>query len=444
MSNLAPTRIIATKRDGGVLSAAQIETFVHGLTHTQGSGAWSDSQAAALAMAILLRGMNRDETVALTRAMTHSGEVLHWAASGLHGPILDKHSTGGVGDKVSLMLAPIVAACGGVVPMVSGRGLGHTGGTLDKLEALPGYTVDPPRDKLLATLHAAGCAIVSASATLAPADRRLYAIRDVTATVESVPLITASILSKKLSAGLQGLVLDVKVGSGAMLPGLDDARVLARSLVDVARGAGLPARALITDMNQVLGHSAGNALEVQETLDYLSGAAREPRLHALTLALAGQMLQLGGLAATAEAGAAMATQVLDGGFAAERFARMVAALGGPRDVLQGAQLPVAPVQRPVPAPRGGFVAHVDVRALGNAVVALGGGRARPGDAVDPRVGLAAVVALGAEVHTGEPLAWVHATDDDGASRAIATVQQAMQLADTAPAMTPLIVETIGA
>ncbi len=443
MTNELATRIIATKRDGGVLGAAQIEAFVHGLAHAQGPGAWSDSQAAALAMAILLRGMDREETVALTRAMAHSGEVLHWAASGLHGPVLDKHSTGGVGDKVSLLLAPIVAACGGVVPMVSGRGLGHTGGTLDKLEALPGYTVDPPHDRLLATLHAAGCAIVSASATLAPADRRLYAIRDVTATVESVPLITASILSKKLSAGLQGLVLDVKFGSGAMLPALDEARVLARSLVEVARGAGLPARALITDMNQVLGHTAGNALEVQEALDYLRGSAREPRLHALTLALAGEMLQLGGLAATAEAGAALATQVLDGGFAAERLARMVAALGGPRDVFGDAQLPVAPVRRAVPAPRSAYVGDIDVRALGWAVVALGGGRARPGDAVDPRVGLSAVAARGACLGAGEPLAFVHAADEASASVAVAEVQRAMALADAAPLPGPLIVDTVG-
>ncbi|MBA4174972.1 MAG: thymidine phosphorylase [Leptothrix sp. (in: Bacteria)] len=435
--------MIATKRDGGVLGTAQIEAFVHGLAHPQGPGAWSDSQAAAMAMAIVLRGMSRDETVALTRAMTHSGEVLRWAASGLHGPILDKHSTGGVGDKVSLMLAPIVAACGGVVPMISGRGLGHTGGTLDKLEALPGYTVDPPRERLLATLHDAGCAIVGASATLAPADRRLYAIRDVTATVESVPLITASILSKKLSAGLQGLVLDVKVGSGAMMATLDAARVLARSLVEVARGAGLPARALITDMNQVLGTTAGNALEVQETLDYLSGAAREPRLHALTLALAGEMLQLGGLAASAEAGAAMATQVLDGGFAAERFARMVAALGGPRDVLRDAQLPIAPVQRPVPALRDGFITGMDVRAIGHAVVALGGGRALPGDVVDPRVGLARMAALGAAMRAGEALAWVHAADESAAARAIAAVQAAVVLDDRPPPAPPLVVETVG-
>lgn len=434
-----PVRVIAAKRDGGTLSTAQIEAFVQGLV----DGHWADSQAAALAMAIVLRGMDEAETVALTRAMTHSGEVLRWAAENLPGPILDKHSTGGVGDKISLMLAPIVAACGGVVPMISGRGLGHTGGTLDKLEALPGYGVNPPRERLLATLRSAGCAIVGAGETLAPADRRLYAIRDVTATVESVPLITASILSKKLAAGLQSLVLDVKVGSGAMMLRSDDARALAMSLVRVARGAGLPARALITDMNEVLGNTAGNALEVQETLRYLRGDEREPRLHALTLALAGHMLQLGGLADTPEAGAAMATQALDSGSAAERFAQMVAALGGPRDVLRHAQLPMAPVCVPVQAPRAGYVNEIDVRGLGWAVVALGGGRARPGDAVDPRVGLAQIAARGARVQAGEPLAFVHAADEAAASAAVAAVRAAVQIGDGAPQALPLVAEVIG-
>ncbi|MDE2275951.1 MAG: thymidine phosphorylase, partial [Burkholderiales bacterium] len=319
---LAP-EIIRAKRDGGRLAPAQIRAFVQGLL--DGPAAWSDGQAAALAMAIVLRGMDEAETVALTLAMADSGQRLAWGDAGLAGPVLDKHSTGGVGDKVSLLLAPLVAACGGVVPMISGRGLGHTGGTLDKLEALPGYQVAPQRARLLAALREAGCAIVGASAELAPADRRLYAIRDLTATVESVPLITASILSKKLAAGLQALVLDVKFGSGAFTPGLAAARELAASLVRAARGAGLPARALVTDMNQVLGTSAGNALELREAIDFLTGAAREPRLLTVTLALTAELLCLGGLAGDAAAARAQAGRALDSGAAAERFARMVAA-----------------------------------------------------------------------------------------------------------------------
>ena len=269
-----PQETIRAKRDGHPLSAAQIEGFVRGLV----DGTWSEGQAAALAMAVVLRGMSRDETVALTRAMTHSGELLSWQGLDLPGPVLDKHSTGGIGDTVSLVLAPLLAACGAVVPMISGRGLGHTGGTLDKLEALPGYRVDPPREQLLATLRGAGCAIVGASERLAPADRRLYAIRDVTATVESVPLITASILSKKLAAGLQGLAMDVKVGRGAFCTTMDEARALAESLVMVAAGAGLPTVALVTDMDEALAPAAGNALEVAEALAVLRGrGARSQR-----------------------------------------------------------------------------------------------------------------------------------------------------------------------
>jgi thymidine phosphorylase len=420
-----PQAIIRIKRDGGVLSPAEIAAFVGGLV----DGSWDNSQVGAMAMAILLRGMGRDETVALTQAMTHSGEVLRWDDAGLHGPILDKHSTGGVGDKVSLVLAPIVAACGGVVPMISGRGLGHTGGTLDKLEALPGYGITPSRERLLQTLREAGCAIFGASAALAPADRRLYAIRDVTATVESVPLITASILSKKLAAGLQGLVLDVKVGSGAFTPTLEQARVLARSLVDVAHGAGLPARALITDMNEMLGWTAGNALEMQEALDYLTGAAREPRLHQVTLALCAELLHLGGLAPTRAAAQAAAQQALDSGAAAERFARMVAALGGPADVLRKAGLAVAPVQLDVPAPRAGVLQAVDVRALGWAVVALGGGRRLPGDQVDARVGLSHQCVLGSVLSAGEALCRVHAGTPDAAAAAVRAVQAAVTMGE---------------
>ncbi|MDP3222915.1 MAG: thymidine phosphorylase, partial [Rubrivivax sp.] len=356
----------------------------------------------------------------------------------LHGPILDKHSTGGVGDKLSLMLAPIVAACGGVVPMISGRGLGHTGGTLDKLEALPGYRVDVDRPTLLATLQTAGCAIVGASAQLAPADKRLYAIRDVTATVESVPLITASILSKKLSAGLQGLVLDVKVGSGAFTATLPQAQALAQSLVSVSRGAGLPARALVTDMNQVLGHTAGNALEVQEAIRFLTGAEQEPRQLKVTLMLAAELLHLGGLAPTALGARRMAQRALDSGEAAERFARMVAALGGPSDVLKQAQLPAAPVQHEVPALRDGWLAQMDVRAIGLAVVALGGGRARLGDRVDPRVGLSQVLPLGSQVRAGQALALVHAADETSAARAVQALQRALVLADSAPVLSDVL------
>jgi len=434
-----PAQTIANKRDGAALSPQQIQHFVRGLV----DGSWSDSQAAALAMAIVLRGMNTDETVALTAAMTRSGDVLQWADASLPGPILDKHSTGGVGDKLSLMLAPIVAACGGVVPMISGRGLGHTGGTLDKLEALPGYRVDVDRATLLATLRAAGCAIVGASANLAPADKRLYAIRDVTATVESVPLITASILSKKLSAGLQGLVLDVKVGSGAFTAALTQAQTLAQSLVSVARVAGLPARALITDMNQVLGRTAGNALEVQEAIHFLTGAEQEPRQLKVTLMLAAELLHLGGLAPTALAARRMAQRALDSGEAAERFARMVAALGGPTDVLHRPGLPVAPVQREVPALRDGWLAQMDVRAIGVAVVALGGGRTKPGDAVDPRVGLSQVRPLGAQLQTGQPLAVVHAADETSAAAAVQAVQQAVLIADSAPLLADVLHAAVG-
>jgi thymidine phosphorylase len=435
---LLPQETIRSKREGAALSRAQIEDFVAGLVDAR----WSDSQAAALAMAIVLRGMDRTETVALTEAMTHSGQVIDWrdaAWGGFGGPVLDKHSTGGVGDKVSLILAPLVAACaadvGGIVPMISGRGLGHTGGTLDKLEALPGYAVAPPRERLVSTLRTAGCAIVGASNTLAPADRRLYAIRDLTATVESVALITASILSKKRAAGLTALVLDVKCGRGAFAADASAAEALARSLVETARGAGLPASAVLSDMDAVLGRSAGNALEVAEALAVLTGAeavARDralQRLRRLCLALTTELLVLGGVVADVAAAEARAEHALASGAAAERFARMVAGLGGPADVLADASLPKAPLQRPVPAPRAGCVGAIDVRALGLVVVGLGGGRVRPGDRVDPRVGLAAVRLPGEPVETGQPLAWVHAADTRAAEAACAALAAAMPVVD---------------
>lgn len=433
--------IIRRKRDGHTLDETQIDAFVEGLVTKR----WSEGQVAALAMAICWRGMTRAETVTLTRAMTNSGAVLDWSRAKLPGPIVDKHSTGGVGDKVSLVLAPIVAACGGVVPMVSGRGLGHTGGTLDKLASLPGYTIAPPRATLVRTLREAGCAIVGASARIAPADRRLYAIRDVTATVESVPLITASILSKKLAAGLQSLVMDVKVGNGAFCSSLAQARELATSLVEVARGAGLPTRALITDMNEVLGSTAGNALEVQESIDFLTGAAREPRLLEVTLALAAQMLHGAGLVGGAGEGELRARIALDSGAAAERFERMVALLGGPRHLLavRGAKLPLAPVRRPLLAARAGVVAAMDTRAIGLAIVDLGGGRARAGDVIDPRVGIAEVVAIGTPVQRHQPIAVVHAANEAAAGAALAQLGAAITIADSV-ASRRVVLERIGA
>ncbi|MBB3935887.1 thymidine phosphorylase [Aureimonas phyllosphaerae] len=422
---MLPQEIIRQKRDGRALSADEIAAFVSGVA----DGRVSEGQIAAFAMAVFLRGMDAGETVALTRAMRDSGEVLDW--SDLPGPVLDKHSTGGVGDNVSLMLAPILAACGAFVPMISGRGLGHTGGTLDKLEAIPGYSVTPDGDTLRRALREAGCAIVGPSVRLAPADGRIYAVRDTTATVESIPLITASILSKKLASGVDTLVLDVKTGSGAFMAAADDARALMRSLVEVARGAGLRCTALLTGMDEPLARDAGNALEIANAIRFLTGRGRDARLQAVTLALAGEVLAAGGLIGTATDGEAMARAALEDGRAAERFARMVALLGGPSDIVENPSrsLAKAHVLREVRATRAGTVAAIDTRALGLAVVELGGGRTRPGDPVDPSVGLAAIVPLGTTLVRGDPLCVVHARDEASADRAAARVESAVRLAE---------------
>jgi thymidine phosphorylase len=433
---ILPQEIIRKKRDGGALSAGEIAEFVDGLTGER----ISEGQAAALAMAVFFNGMAREETVALTRAMTASGDRLVWPD--LDGPVVDKHSTGGVGDKVSLILAPIVAACGGYVPMISGRGLGHTGGTLDKLDSIPGYNTAPNLDRLRAAVRAAGCAIIGQTEDLAPADRRLYAIRDVTATVESTPLIVASILSKKLAAGLDALVMDVKVGSGAFLPSLEAARELARELVEVAGGAGLPCSALLTDMNQCLGRTAGNALEVREAMQVLIGEATEPGLREVTLALAADLLVLAGVVQDQAAAATAAVRALESGAAAERFARMVAALGGPRDLLENPDhhLPRAPVRQEVRLDQAGAVATIDARALGLAVVALGGGRRRATDTIDPAVGLAEVRGIGEAVRPDVPFAIVHAASASDAAAAVEVVRGAVGVVDraTGPASARII------
>jgi thymidine phosphorylase len=439
-----PQEIIRKKRDGGSLTDSEIAAFVTGIAN----GTVGEGQMGAFAMAVLLKGLDAPERVALTGAMAGSGTRLDWRRESLGGPVLDKHSTGGVGDKVSLILAPIIAAAGGFVPMVAGRGLGHTGGTLDKLSAIPGYRTQPDLDTLRRVVRQAGCAIIGATDDLAPADRRLYAVRDVTATVESPDLIIASILSKKLAAGLDALVMDVKTGSGAFLPGAAEAKALASGLVGVAGRCGLKITALLTDMNQVLGRSAGNALEVAEAIAVLTTGAGDPRLVRVTIALAGALLKLGGLAATEEAGEAAAGRTLADGRAAERFQRMVAALGGPSDLLEwpGAHLAGAPVKIAIFPDRPARVAAIDVRALGIAIVELGGGRRATGDAVDVTVGLDDVAGLGELVEpNGRALATIHARNPDSARRAEAAILAAFTLAPpgtAAPEPPPLIADRV--
>jgi thymidine phosphorylase len=435
---MLPQEVIARKRDGGKLSAEQIRFIVEGLT----AETVSEGHAAAFAMAVFLRGLDREERAALTLAMRDSGTVLGWD---LPGPAVDKHSTGGVGDNVSLMLAPALAACGAYVPMISGRGLGHTGGTLDKFDAIPGYVTQPDAETFRRVVAEVGCAIIGQTADIAPADRRLYAIRDVTATVESIDLITASILSKKLAAGLQTLVLDVKTGSGAFMASVEDARALARSLVEVANGAGCPTRALITDMNEPLASAAGNALEMANAVRFLRMEAVDARLWDVTVALGGELLAQAGLAEDADAGAARMRDAFQSGAAAERFDRMVAALGGPVGFLEDfeAHLREAAVVADVTAGAAGFVTAIDTRGLGLAVVELGGGRRRATDRIDHAVGLDQLAGLGLSVEPDTPLARVHAADEAGLAAAEARVRAAYRIGEAAPAPEPLIVERIG-
>lgn len=433
MTTWPAATLIRSKRDGRVLDAAQCRDLAAGIA----DGRWGDAQVGAFTMAVAWRGMESAECRDFTLALRDSGRVLDWR--GLPGPVLDKHSTGGVGDAVSLALAPLVAACGGYVPMISGRGLGHTGGTLDKLESLPGYDVNPAPEQLHRVVSQVGCAIVGQSADLVPADRRLYAVRDVSATVDVPDLIVASILSKKLAGGAQALVLDIKTGSGAQTPDDAVATALATRMQAVAQGSGLRLATVLSDMGQVLGYTAGNALEVRGILDLLCGRSACPRLRELTLELAAALLGMGGLAASRELALANLRRGLDSGAAAERFARMVAALGGPHDLLEhpDQHLPVAPVQRAVPARAAGFVSTIDVRALGECVVDLGGGRRVPGADIDHAVGLAQVRGRGEEVARGEALAIVHARTPAAAEVAVARVQEAFRLGLQAPAEVPL-------
>ena len=420
---MLPQELIRKKRDGGVLDAEEIAFFVRGLA----DGTVTEGQVSALAMAVFFKGLTIDERVSLTLAMRDSGDVMDW--SDIEAPVLDKHSTGGVGDNVSLMLAPALAACGAAVPMISGRGLGHTGGTLDKFDSIPGYQTQPDNELFKKVVKEVGCAVIGQTGNLAPADKRFYAIRDVTATVESIDLITASILSKKLAAGLQGLVLDVKWGSGAFMASLEEARALAESLVLVANGAGLRTTALLTDMNEPLASAAGNAVEMQNAVDFLKGTAVDNRLWDVTVAQGGELLASGGIAGTAEVGADMMRQAFDSGEAAEKFGQMVHALGGPADFMEKSELYLAkaPVVAPIYAEHEGVVTEVDARAVGVAVVALGGGRRAAADVIDPAVGLTDLAGVGNTADPDAPLAIVHARTEEEAEAAAIVIRNAYKV-----------------
>jgi thymidine phosphorylase len=434
---MLPQEVIRRKRNGEALSRETVKAFIEGLT----AGTVSEGQVAAFAMAVFFKGMSQEEAVGLTLAMRDSGTVLTWD---LPGPVVDKHSSGGIGDNVSLMLAPMLAACGFYVPMISGRGLGHTGGTLDKLDAIPGYQSQPGLDLFRKVTREAGCAIIGQTADLAPADKRLYAIRDVTATVESVPLITASILSKKLAAGLDHLVLDVKCGSGAFMATMEQAQELADSLVAVSNGAGLHTTALITDMDEPLASCAGNAIEVANAVDFLTCKAQDPRLKAVVLALGCELLESAGLAAPGEANGKL-ENALSSGRAAEHFNRMVAGLGGPADFCATAQqhLRAATISRDIFAERAGVVQFIDTRFLGMAVVEMGGGRRVATDAIDHAVGLTHLAGKGDKIDARTPLAQLHGNDEAAMAEAEKLVRGAYRLGERA-SRGPVIISRVDA
>jgi len=435
-----PQEIIRKKRDGDKLSKEEISFFVNGIA----DNSISEGQIGAFAMAVYFNGMEMDERIALAMGMRDSGTVLEWDSLDLDGPVLDKHSTGGVGDVVSLMLGPMVAACGGYVPMISGRGLGHTGGTLDKFDAIPGYNTEPDNDLFRKVVKEVGVAIIGQTGDLAPADKRFYGIRDVTATVESISLITASILSKKLAAGLDALVMDVKAGSGAFMPTYEGSQELAKSIVAVANGAGCKTTALITNMDQVLASSAGNAVEVREAVQYLTGVYRNPRLHEVTIALCAEMLMLGKLATSTQEAKEKLQTVLDNGKAADVFAAMVTALGGPSDFMENCDdyLDKADIVRPVYAETSGIVQSMDTRAVGMAVVAMGGGRRKPTDAIDYAVGFSDFIAINAEANEETPLALVHVRNEEQFEAAQKVLRSSIVIGNTKVEEKPMVFEKI--
>lgn len=434
-----PQEIIRLVRDGQPLPADFINEFISGITEDT----ISDAQVAAFCMAVLLRGLSDSETASLTVAMAQSGIILEWGE--LAPRVIDKHSTGGVGDKVSLMLAPMVAACGLYVPMIAGRGLGHTGGTIDKLETIPGFRTDLGIDRFQKIVRDHGCAIIGQTDAFAPADRRVYAVRDVTGTVESVPLITASILSKKLSAGLRGLVLDVKCGNGAFMDTLDKARTLGQTIKQTAQIAGLDVLPVISDMNQVLGSTAGNAVEMREAIDYLTGASRSPRLHRLTVTLAAHMLVLGGITDDLADAINLVRKRLDDGSAVEHFARMISAQGGPADLSDHPDMILgqAPFVFDLVADRDGYLHHVNTRDIGLMLVHLKAGRTLLTDVIDPHIGLTGIAPLGTKCEAGKTvLAKIHLRDESDLAFARQSFAQSLVIAESKPEIPDIILDVL--
>lgn len=433
-----PQEIIRKKRNKEKLSQEEIAFFIKGIT----SGEIADAQAAALTMAIFLNGFEVDETVALTHAMRDSGDVLEWSM--IDGPIVDKHSSGGVGDKVSLMLAPMIAACGGFVPMISGRGLGHTGGTLDKFDSIPGYQTIPSNELFRQTVKEVGCAIIGQTGNLAPADKKIYAIRDVCGTVESIPLITASILSKKLSAGLDCLVMDLKCGNGAFMASLEDGQALAKSIVNVANAAGTKTKAVITDMNQVLGRNVGNGLEVLEAVEYLKGQKVDKRLHEINMELCAELLVSSNLAQNLDDAKNKLQNSLDSGKALKIFAKMISALGGPKDFCDKPETYLASTKiiRPVYATREGFVSGMQTRDIGMSIIGLKGGRTHPDQKLDYATGFSEFCQIGDKLDAQHPIAIIHAQSEEDFFRAQQELQNFVHISDSKPIISNSIIEKI--
>ena len=435
---MLPQEIIRRKRNHKYLTDEEIKFFINGVTNET----ISEGQIAALTMAIFLNGLNNRETTTLTRAMRDSGDVLNWAE--LEGPVVDKHSTGGVGDKVSLMLAPLLACCGAYVPMISGRGLGHTGGTLDKFDSIQGYNTSPSNEVFKKTVREVGCAIIGQTGNLAPADKKIYAIRDVCGTVESVDLITASILSKKLAAGLDCLVMDLKCGNGAFMDNMEDARALAHSIVDVANGAGTKTKAVLTDMNQVLGRNVGNALEVKEAVEYLKGKNIDSRLHKITLELCAELLVISKLATDLEEAKQKLEKALTSGKALEIFARMVAKLGGPKDFTENPDkyLPQAKIVKPLFSAKSGYVSAMQTRNIGLSIIGLKGGRIRTDQKLDYATGYSEFCQIGDWVDEKTPICFIHAQDENQWKLAAQDLLNNIELSEDKPKLAPEIIEKI--